>query len=328
MDKLVSVIVPVYNVEKYLRECIDSILKQTYINLEIILIDDGSADKSGEICDSYIEIDKRIKVIHKENGGLSEARNVGLDVCTGDIISFIDSDDYISTFFIEIMMKVMNETGCDIVALVGGTEFWDGDIDIVNLAASGKDFVYEYYPSMKVLAYMLYQKIATGTQFKIYRKHVFENIRFPKGYLYEDVATTYKAFFNADKAAVVSGKLYAYRKRKDSIIRQAFSEKKLVAMEIFDQLINDEKISNAGLSEAAASRGYAMLYSVFLQIPEDDIETQLLIWKKLSTVRKTILLDKSRLMRKKNKYAAFVSLFGMKASYRIGRRFGQKGSMN
>lgn len=327
MDKLVSVIVPVYNVEKYLRECVDSILKQTYINLEIILIDDGSADKSGEICDSYIEIDKRIKVIHKENEGLSEARNVGLDVCTGDIISFIDSDDYISTFFIEIMMKVMNETGCDIAALIGGTDFWDGDTS-VHLADSVNDFEFECYSPMEALTYMLYQKIATGAPFKIYKKQVFSNIRFPKGYLYEDVATTYKPFFHADKVAVIKGRLYAYRKRKDSIIRQVFSEKKLAAIAIFDQLISDEKIRNAGLLKAATSRGYAMLYSIFLQIPEDDIKTQLLVWKKLNTVRKTILLDKSRLMRKKNKYAALVSLFGMKVSYRMGRRFGQKGSMN
>ena len=114
---LVSIIVPVYNVENYLKECIDSILMQTYKNIEVILINDGSSDSSGKLCDEYKEKDIRIKVVHKTNGGLSDARNLGLDICKGEYISFVDSDDYVSPIFVEIYMQAMQEGNCDIVAM-------------------------------------------------------------------------------------------------------------------------------------------------------------------------------------------------------------------
>lgn len=102
---LVSVIVPVYNVEKYMRKCIDSIINQTYTNLEIILVDDGALDRSGEICDEYAQIDPRIKVLHKKNGGLASARNAGIKIATGEYISYIDSDDWVETEFIEMLLR-------------------------------------------------------------------------------------------------------------------------------------------------------------------------------------------------------------------------------
>ena len=115
MKKLVSIIVPIYNVEQYLDRCIESLVTQSYINLEIILIDDGSKDTSGDICDLWAQRDKRIRLVHKENGGLSDARNKGLDIATGDIISFIDSDDYISKYFYEKLINIMEQTDSDIV---------------------------------------------------------------------------------------------------------------------------------------------------------------------------------------------------------------------
>jgi len=174
---------------------------------------------------------------------------------------------------------------------------------------------------------MLYQEIATGAPFKIYKKATFDNVYFPVGYLYEDVATTYKPFFNAQECAIVEADIYAYRKRRDSIIRQSFSPKKMICLDIFDQLVNDKQLNEAGLQRAAKSRVYAMTYSVFLQVPESDKRTQKIIWDKLQTVQKDVMFDKSRIMRRKNRYAAYVSLFGMNISYKIGRKFGQKGSM-
>ena len=110
----VSVIVPVYNVEKYLDECVNSIINQSYSNLEIILVDDGSSDTSGQKCDTYKAVDNRIKVIHKKNGGLSDARNVGIEIATGEYISFIDSDDYVSEIFIESLVNKVNNTDCKV----------------------------------------------------------------------------------------------------------------------------------------------------------------------------------------------------------------------
>lgn len=331
-EPLVTVIVPVYNVEKYLYECVDSILSQSYRNLEIILVDDGSTDSSRTICDEYNNKDSRIKVIHKKNGGLSDARNAGLEAASGEYIAFTDSDDYLSPFFIEIMEKVLREGNCDVVTLNGGTDFWDDEDSRPQLAESRLDYSAQYLPVRNVLERILYQQVATGAPFKFCRREVFNDLRFPVGYYYEDVATTYKEFlysFHRDensKSAIVTGRLYAYRKRADSIIRQGFNEKKLSALKIFDQLVRDKDLTSIGLHKAAASRVYAMLYSVFLQVPEENKDLQKKIWEKLQTAQKIVMFDKSKLMRKKNRFAAWISLLGMNASYKIGRKFGQKGS--
>lgn len=329
MEKtLISVIVPVYDVEQYLPECIESILDQTYNQLEIILVDDGSDDHGGSICDEYRLKDSRIKVIHKKNGGLSDARNAGLDICKGEYISFIDSDDYVSPYFMEILFNAVQLYDCEIAALTGGVDFWDGDGEKAELAKSNIDYAAESKTSVEVLELMLYQKIATGAQYKLFQRQIFDSIRFPKGYLYEDVATTYKTFLSAKKAAVIESKLYAYRKRKNSIIRQEFNQKKLAALDIFDWLIADEGLSKCGLSNAAVSRAYAMLFSVFLQIPKENREVKRKVWKKLKEGRASIIHNRVSLMRKKNRYAALISYLGMTPAYILGRTFGQKGSMN
>ena len=322
-DKVVSIIIPVFNVASYLDECILSVINQTYKYTEIILVDDGSTDQSGIICDKYKEKDKRIKVLHKQNGGLSDARNAGLEVCKGDYISFVDSDDYLSPYFVEILMSAILKGKCDIAALKGGTSFWDKS-EKPKLAGSEEDYTVQYLNARTVQEQMLYQKIATGAPFKIYKRETLEGIRFPVGYLYEDVATTYKPFFNAKNCAIVVADIYAYRKRKDSIIRQTFSHRKLSCLKIFDQLVNDPQLKAEGLQRAAKSRVYAMTYSVFLQVPEEDKETQKLLWKKLQTVQKDVMFNPSRFIRKKNKYAAWVSLIGMRFSKKLGRMVGQK----
>lgn len=323
----ISVVVPVYKVEKYIRECVESILNQTYRNLEIILVDDGSPDKCGQICDEYKKLDSRVKVIHKENGGLSDARNFGLDVVTGEYVSFIDSDDYISPIFYEVLMSVFQESKVDIVALKGGTDFWN-EMSVPTLNCECKKPSYRKLTSKKALELMLYHKAATGAQFKIYRKEMFEGIRFPKGYLYEDVATTYKTFIKADSVAIVDESLYAYRKRRESIIRQEFSERKMICLKIADQVIDDIRNYDESLLPAAISRVYSMVYSVFLQVPEDDIKNKKLLWDWMRKYRAIILLNLNPMMRKKNRIGALVSLCGMNISYNIGKNFGQKGSMS
>ena len=126
---LVSVIIPVYNVEKYLERCVDSVLAQTYTNLEIILIDDGSTDTSGKICDEYAQKDARIRVLHKKNTGIADTRNIGLDISKGEYIAFVDSDDFVASIFIEVAMDAMLNEQCDLVALTDGIAFWDGEAE-------------------------------------------------------------------------------------------------------------------------------------------------------------------------------------------------------
>lgn len=325
-DTLVSIIVPVYNVEKYLKECVDSIISQSYKNLEVILVDDGSTDCSGLMCDEFEKIDERIISIHKKNGGLSDARNEGIKYAHGKYVSFIDSDDYVSPYFIEILLKVKESNYCDFVLLYDCPSFWDGEDNTV-LASSSDDFRAEIVDSKVALKRMLLQNIATGAPFKLCPREYFEDIRFPKGYLYEDAATTYKYFFKAQKVGIVYSELYAYRMRKNSIIRQKFNEKKLIVEEIYKQLVNDQMIKEWNLTKDAYSRAFSLVFTVFLQVPESDKENMCRLWRYIKKSRKYVITNSNRYCRRKNKIAALISFSGMKMTYFIGKKIGQKGSM-
>ncbi|WP_251454424.1 glycosyltransferase family 2 protein [Veillonella intestinalis] len=213
----ISVIVPVYKVEQYLNECIDSILNQTYKDLEIILVDDGSPDNCGKICDEYVKKDSRIKVIHKKNGGLSDARNVGIDVATGDILGFVDSDDYIDPNMFEDMITYMAVNNLDVVC---------ADTFIVRGSHTrfrpryGKDLIYDEGQAINEI---LNGKLDNATWNKIYKRKVIGNIRFPVGRKYEDVATIYKYIYNAKRVGYISKPFYYYRKLKTSITGTSFN---------------------------------------------------------------------------------------------------------
>lgn len=206
MHKKISIIIPIYNVEKYLKRCIDSIVNQTYKNTEIILVNDGSPDNCGEICDEYAKIDSRIKVIHKENGGLSSARNAGIDISSGEYIMFVDSDDWISEDTLEILNRYV-EKGYDIINF----KFCfakEKTENIIKLNDKIKDS-YE----CNLLSYI--DKLFSGElDFfiwnKLYKKDLFDEIRFPVGRNYEDLATIYKLYFKAKNIIVTDYTLYYY----------------------------------------------------------------------------------------------------------------------
>lgn len=213
-NELISVIVPVYNVEKYITECLQSITNQTYKNIEIILIDDGSTDNSGKICDEYARIDKRIKVVHKLNEGLSSARNVGLEEAKGNYIQFIDSDDYIETDTIEIMYKVACKYHADIVSyshyiLNNGNKICDytGEIRQVGKIEAIKEI-------------MLDHKVRNYSWEKLWKRELFKEIQFPVGKKFEDLLTTPLLFEKAKKIVIYDIPKYYYRQRADSIMGQ------------------------------------------------------------------------------------------------------------
>lgn len=214
---LVSIIVPIYKVEPYLRRCLDSIVNQTYTNLEIILVDDGSPDGCPQICDEYAAKDNRIVVIHKENGGLSDARNAGLDICKGEYISFVDSDDWVDEKYIEALFYIINKENADI-SICSYNSFIDGD----NLTPQHfKDLQhYVLWDSHETLIRLC----AEDTQGlmaawgKIYKKEIFKSIRFPKGKLYEDVYVNYKLYSLCQKICFINIPLCHYRIRKNSIM--------------------------------------------------------------------------------------------------------------
>lgn len=320
-EPLISVIVPIYNVEKYLNRCIDSIIAQTYENIEIILVDDGSPDNCGAICDEYAAKDSRIKVIHKKNGGLSEARNAGIDIAKGEFISFIDSDDFVSKYYIEILYRCLVENEADISSLTLDVSFEDGDDDSVRFMNSNNDFSYETVSSDDAIESMFYQTIPTGAPRRLYKRVIFNELRFPVGYLYEDAATTYKAFMLAEKIVLIDANAYAYRHRANSIIRMKYDERKLIAIDISKALYSDICKFRPKLKKAAASRAFALNYTVFLQVPKTDKSSMLKLWTEIKKYRRTVLNDMSPKVRLKNRVGAAISYFGMDAAWKIGRKY-------
>lgn len=218
----ISVIVPIYNVEQYLHKCIDSIVNQTYHNLEIILVDDGSPDQCGKICDEYAEKDSRIIVIHKPNGGLSEARNAGLNIAKGDYILFVDSDDWLETNACESVINFAKDHNADIVTF-GVIFVQDGKKTYSHFGLKGK-----VSPSdcIKGMVYQIHENgIYNYAVNKLYSKVLFKSIRYEKGKLAEDQGTTYKLFHNAHNIWVCEMNLYNYFQRDNSISRVQFNSK-------------------------------------------------------------------------------------------------------
>ena len=182
MEKLVSIIVPVYNVEKYLSKCIDSILAQTYKNLEIILVDDGSKDNSGTICDEYSKKDKRIKIIHKPNGGISDVRNHGLKIATGDYIGFVDSDDYIAEDMFETLVSLLEKNDADI-SIVSFYEYYNGKL--IGVRENENVEIMNKVEAIKEL--LIDRKIQSYTWNKLFKKELFDGLQFPVGKNFEDI---------------------------------------------------------------------------------------------------------------------------------------------
>lgn len=222
MKELVSVIVPVYNVEQYLNKCVDSIINQTYSNIEIILVDDGSTDNSGKICDKYALNDKRVKVIHKSNGGLSDARNRGIDVSGGKYLAFIDSDDWIEPDMIEKMYNNAIENNADIS--VCQYEIVYSREAVIN---NKSDRIFVYKGTDIVLAMYKDAVFASHACNKIYKRKLFDGIRYPVGKLYEDQYTTYKLLWKSKRLVYTEEKYYYYYMRSDSIVNRVFDEKNL-----------------------------------------------------------------------------------------------------
>ncbi len=221
---LVSVVIPVYNVIDYLDRCVRSVLLQSYINLEILLVDDGSTDGSGSKCDEYLELDKRIRVLHKENGGLSDARNAGIEASKGQYICFIDSDDYVHTDYIMILYDCIINNAADI-AICG---YLKGKLNsFPEEHGTSKDCVVFQAERMLEQWHSKYKHVETMAWNKLYLRELFigAGIRYPKGYNNEDVQTTHLLVAESKKVAIIEQKLYYYFQRDNSITNIRVSEK-------------------------------------------------------------------------------------------------------
>lgn len=261
-ELLVSIIVPVYNVEQYIDKCIRSILCQSYHNLEIIIIDDGSTDKSGYICDEFARQDERIIVYHQENKGVSFSRNIALDICKGDWILFVDSDDCINKSTVqECMAFIFERPELDII-----------HFDYQNIAEDRNiNFSEDLRPNTK------YTKNNTEAILqcfnesgdivvwnKMYKKVLFKQMRFPIGKIHEDEFITYKLLYKANVVGYLDCPLYYYRIRKKSIMRSDFNREKMVLIDAFEERIDFFKKNNElQLTEISIMQYYNILRTLY-----------------------------------------------------------------
>ena len=227
MSSLISVVVPIYKVEKYLDKCVDSLINQTYKNLEIILVDDGSPDSCPHICDEYAKKDSRIKVVHKKNGGLSDARNAGMKIATGEYISFIDSDDYIALDFFETLLNTMIAEDSDIVECSVVKFYEDGHFD-------------EYSDDLSVTNYSTVEGLSALISENPFRQHVWNklykaemvlDVPYAVGKLNEDEFWTYQIFGRAKKVTKLNKTMYYYFQRNSSIMGVGYNLRRLDALE-------------------------------------------------------------------------------------------------
>lgn len=234
-EELISVVVPIYNVEKYLRLCLDSLLMQTYTNFEVLMINDGSPDDSANICKEYLAKDRRFQYFEKENGGLSDARNYGIEHSKGEYITFVDSDDWLKETLLEDLYEAITRTGADIA--LSTYIIYDDFQSVYNIPVIG-----EYYERIwmsdefiRELPQLEMKDNSYSTSWaKLFKKELFCTIRFPKGKLIEDTRTNIKLFLESSRLVYINKCLYFYRIRGGSII-QTITEKLL--KDVLDTLI-------------------------------------------------------------------------------------------
>lgn len=218
---VITVVVPIFKVEKYLDECVRSIICQTYQNLEIFLVDDGSPDRCGEMCDEYAKKDSRISVIHQKNKGLSGARNSAIDVCTGEYITFVDSDDWISPDMIEQLYKSLVLEGAQISCTSPESFYEDG----TRIGRKGSDEVLVYTKEKALDCFLFNDYLTPCVCGKLYVKDLWKGVRCPEGKLFEDQFTTYKLIDQCEKIVYCTKPMYHYRKRVGSIGHSSFNKK-------------------------------------------------------------------------------------------------------
>lgn len=269
-ELLVSIIVPIYNVEKYLSRCVESLLAQSYKDTEIILVDDGSTDSSGWVADCFAKNHHNIHVIHKQNGGLSNARNIGLRYATGKWVAFVDPDDYVDKSFIAILLQLAQTNNADIATCSYYSVRLDGEIK-----ESSSKWTNQTMTGNEAINDMFAYKRSNYIWQNLFRIDLFYNndIVFPEGREYEDISTKVKTLYFADKIAFTNEKLYYYVERKESITNQAFKENvfydKLSATCDIENLIKKDRVS--GISAFFDNYKYLMIESVLADMSRRSV---------------------------------------------------------
>lgn len=305
---LVSIIVPVYNVEMYLKKCIDSLLNQEYRNIEVVLVDDGSTDDSPSICDNYRGIDSRVKVIHKKNGGLSDARNVGIEYATGDYYTFVDSDDSIDKDYVWYLYELLTRYNADMS--ICEFDYVDENGKRINSPIGDEREI--VLTKKEAVHFLLKQKpYSNSASGKLFKKEFFANLRFPIGKLYEDTATIYKCFLLSEKIIFGARPLYQYLYRTTSLSKQGFSLAQMDAIYNAEIMVNEIVELMPELSDEAVCRLFDPYASTLAIIPKTEYPKEYsFISRRIKQIRHTVLFCKEAT--KKRRVLALVSYLGDK----------------
>jgi len=293
---MISVIVPVFNVERYLSKCLDSICAQTYRNLEIIIIDDGSTDKSPQICDEYAKQDERIKVIHKENGGLSSARNIGLDTMLGKYVTFVDSDDWIEANMCEELLNELVGYECDMVIGLQFDNYEDGKEMKQTWYIS--EYEREILSKKDAMLAYLKRKISGTSCGILYKKCIFQDIRFPIGKQFEDQAIVFLVLKKTERIIIYNKYFYHYFHRANSITSVPFNAKKMHYLDAFESWFeyskNNGNIFKEEIEKFYTDYAWDILKSMGLEFGgENSIHSNKLV----SIIRKNKKICKNPAMR-------------------------------
>lgn len=257
---LISIIIPVYNVEQYLDYCMQSVLEQSYKNIEIILVDDGSVDSSGEMCDMYAKMDERVKVLHKKNGGLSSARNAGMEIIKGEYFSFLDSDDYIRSDYISKMYKYIVNDKSDMVICSVKKVIGNEDYRIIQKDSS-EHFLFE----KEVIKYkMLSRQVPMYAPSKLYKAKLAIKTKFPEGRLYEDIPTIWNVVKDVNKVTYTNDEIYFYRQRLDSIVNTKYKHERMDQLyfseDILKEISKTDSLYNIAMSRCFFAAADNMTY--------------------------------------------------------------------
>ena len=304
MKPLVSIIIPVYNVEKYLDKCITSVVNQTYTNLEIILIDDGSPDNCPAICDQWQAKDNRIKVIHNENGGLSHARNEGLKIATGEFIGFVDSDDWIEPNMYELLLTALLETDADIAVCNFQVEPKKNKVVQNSIELTEQ----RLYSSEEALERLLKKqgKICFCVWNKLYRRNRIINILFPEGKLYEDILWTVKAIGNSKTIVCINSVLYHYLQRPESLSHNTRQKVKgwYDKLEMIEQSLEYIRKHCLKLEKFAIANLQTYCLREYLKVSLDypyldkDGEIRRIFWQRFSRYKPIVIQENGNIRKK------------------------------
>lgn len=295
MKNLISVIVPIYKVEKYLKKCVDSIINQTYTNLEIILVNDGSPDGCGEICTDYVKLDSRVIVINKENGGLSSARNYGLKNANGRYVCFIDSDDWIDKEYINTLYENLIKYDAN-VSMCGFKYEYENKIAQDNFkktkTLSGKEAITNLYSKD-------YIKMTVAWN-KLYKKEIFDLVNYEEGIIHEDENIIHEIYYFSEKVVCINKDLYHYRIRENSITTSKFSLKQLDKVYVYEKRLSFFNKKSESLFYSLTLEVYfRVLFSIYCNLYDSDLKNKSIYLEKYKYKLDANLNEFSKLKNKK-----------------------------